>query len=347
MKKINPSKFFGLLLLFIGLTISGCDALESDDLEEDDTTSFRESEEVEDDEESESESRSTASENDLLIEKLNAYVDCTNNHSGNVLNNFDHYLSWVDPELGPSADQTIYGLFELYYDSSDCIEAIEAANEIDVENQVNEVAEAYADALETVVPLIEEAYTYYDRENYLDDDMAQGRIMHGPLMEAFMAMEENHYALLEAMDPLEKRVDDYLLEEYKKSGDIFSYNLQKVMMGAEDLIDLGNVSTYGEVDLEAFTTALDAYEANLNELRDYAGENQEELEAEYFSFDSMDSALEDYLIAATQLMRRVRDNTPYSSSELSLGGDNSNLVDGSPAKLVEEYNNVISRYSLL
>ncbi len=78
-----------------------------------------------------------------------------------------------------------------------------------------------------------------------------------------------------------------------------------------------------------------------DELTNYAKANKEELPT---AWSFMESAVEDFRIAAKERIRRVRDKNPYSQTERNWVGTNSGwMVDGSPDKLINKYNDLVGR----
>jgi hypothetical protein len=53
-----------------------------------------------------------------------------------------------------------------------------------------------------------------------------------------------------------------------------------------------------------------------------------------------------YLTSAKQLMRRIRDKVPYSEGDrMMLGGGGGWMVEGSPPRLLRDYNQLIESYN--
>jgi hypothetical protein len=53
-----------------------------------------------------------------------------------------------------------------------------------------------------------------------------------------------------------------------------------------------------------------------------------------------------YLTSAKQLMRRIRDKVPYSQGDrMMLGGGGGWMVEGSPPRLLRDYNQLIESYN--
>jgi len=270
-------------------------------------------------------------DSELRVEKLNYYVDCINAFSGNISDSQERYLSWVDPEVGPTGQESYaYGLFDVYRDSESCLTGIKAASEIDVDNQLNAPGESYAKALETAEPLIKEAYEYYDQENYLDDEFVKGKEIHTSLLEAFDAFDKADTELRAQMEPIENEVDLAMLEVFKENGDGFGYAHQNLILKAGDLADLGGSVSFETIDLETLMVALEQYEVTLEEMTTYAEENKEEM-TKVSLYSMMESDAESLLKSAKDLMRLKRDNPD------DLEGGTEAIDD-----FIEEYNGFIS-----
>jgi hypothetical protein len=53
-----------------------------------------------------------------------------------------------------------------------------------------------------------------------------------------------------------------------------------------------------------------------------------------------------FLVTSKQLMRRIRDKVPYSSGDqMMMGGAGAWMVEGSPARLLRDYNQMIDSYN--
>ena len=53
-----------------------------------------------------------------------------------------------------------------------------------------------------------------------------------------------------------------------------------------------------------------------------------------------------FLVTAKQLMRRIRDNVPYSSGDkMMLNAGSGWMVEGSPPRLLRDYNQLVDAYN--
>ena len=58
------------------------------------------------------------------------------------------------------------------------------------------------------------------------------------------------------------------------------------------------------------------------------------------------SSAKSYLVSAKQLMRRIRDKTPYSAGDrMMLNSGGGWMVEGSPPRLLRDYNQLIDSYN--
>ena len=67
-----------------------------------------------------------------------------------------------------------------------------------------------------------------------------------------------------------------------------------------------------------------------------------------FGWSSFESGAKEFLVAAKERFRRVRDKVPYSTGEkMNLGGSGEWMVDGSPGKLLRAYNDLVDNSNRL
>ena len=100
--------------------------------------------------------------------------------------------------------------------------------------------------------------------------------------------------------------------------------------------------TADKPDLAAITSALNDYEAIVNATEPFASAAGPDKVGAMFV-----SNAKSFLTTAKQLMRRIRDKTPYSAGDrMMLGGAGSGwMVEGSPPRLLRDYNQLIDAYN--
>ncbi|WP_394824105.1 YiiG family protein [Pendulispora albinea] len=299
-------------------------------------------------EETEASSASAAeevSEEEAIGEKLNAYIDCINSISDRFHDSGQRYFSWADPEKGPTGkERVIYGLYTIS-DPAKCAAGIEKAKTMKPSIPELEAAgTAYAAAVTSGFPVLKDANDYYDQKNYKDDKMAKGRALHPQLVSAFEGFDKADKALRAQVDTLNRQVKERTLAKLEKTeGKKLAYWRSYTMLVAEDVVKLGDSHPLDKVDLPKLTAKIDEYEKAVNELNNYIGAHKDEAD-KFMMITALASEAKSFLVAAKELMRRVRDKVPYSSGEkMHLGGSSEWMVEGSPGKLVKAYNSLVSR----
>lgn len=252
-----------------------------------------------------------------VTEKMNYYVGCVNDVSNEIYEGRDRYFERVDPEVGPVGDKVFIWINDLgFADLDSCYEGVEKANAINVETQLNPLAESYVEAVKALNPILEEGNKFYSQDDYRDDpDGSQSQDLHNRYMEALNNFEAKDKALRDEMDKLKKAMDEKLLEELKNEGDPFGYLNQKLMIDAQSLLDTGNKESFAEIDLDQLTTDLNTYENTMNEITTYVQENPSviELMPSYNHF--LDHSAQYFFGEAKNLMRDKRDGTATTESQ--------------------------------
>jgi hypothetical protein len=274
-----------------------------------------------------------------LIEKLNAYVGCINRLSERSYESRNRYFSWAK-KTGPTGkERIIYGTYTIY-DTSDCKKNVEKANALEPRDaDLEAAASAYAEAVGTLEPLLKEADDYYEQENYKDDRMAKGKALHPRLVaawDAFASADKKLRAGVEAIK--DKQAAEQLAAIEAKEGRKVRYHVEALMIHAKRLLRAEDAD---KPDISAITAALGEYEAAVKAAEDASGKNGDAKLGSFF----MNNA-KSYLTSAKQLMRRIRDKVPYSQGDrMMLGGGGGWMVEGSPPRLLRDYNQLIESYN--
>ncbi len=276
------------------------------------------------------------------IEKLNAYVGCINRLSERSYSSRERYFSWA-AKTGPTGkERIIYGTYTIY-DTADCKKNVEKANGLEPHDaELEAAASAYVDAVTTLEPLLKETDDYYEQENYKDDKMAKGKALHPRLVaawDAFASADQKLRSGVEAVN--DKRALEKLAEIEKSDGKKARYYVEATMIQAKRVLRAENDD---KPDIAAITSALDEYEATVKASEEFSGGGV----MDRGKIGSMFiSNAKSYLTTAKQLMRRIRDKTPYSSGDkMMLSGQGSGwMVEGSPPRLLRDYNQLIEAYN--
>ena len=272
-----------------------------------------------------------------LTEKLNAYVGCINRLSERSYQSRERYFSWA-AKTGPTGkERIIYGTYTIY-DTADCRKDVEKANALEPRDAALEAAaSAYVEAVSRLEPLLKEADDYYKQEDYKDDRMAKGRALHPRLVAAWDAFATADKALRSGVEAInERRAAERLAAIEAAEGRKARYHVEALMMNAKRVL---RAQEAAKPDVAAIAAALADYEASVKALEALpAGE------AKIGSFFIGNA--KSYLTTAKQLMRRIRDKVPYSKGDaMMLNAGGGWMVEGSPPRLMRDYNALIESYN--
>ena len=272
--------------------------------------------------------------------KMNAYVGCINRLSARAFNSRKRYFSWAAPSGPTGRERIIYGTYTIY-DTSHCRNDVEKANAMEPHDAALEAAAtAYAAAVSKLEPLLKEADDYYTAENYKDDRMAKGRVMHPRLVAAWDEFAGTDQKLRDAVETINDRSALQKLAAIEQSeGRKAHYYVEALMIRAKRLLHAQDTPT---PDLAAITQALNEYEEAIRGAEQASGADGGAKIGSIFISDA-----KSYLVTAKQLMRRIRDHVPYSSGDrmmLSNAGSGW-MVEGSPPRLVRDYNQLVDAYN--
>ena len=278
---------------------------------------------------------------DGLSQKTNLYIkECVNRYSNSVMDSYQRYASWLkDIERGPTGKEGIvYGLYDINSDGQDCIDAIKKAKGINPELPEAEAsADKYASALKEAIKQIKAIYPYYNHEDYKDDGFQRGKEAHPALLAAFRNFEQANKSFNAQVDKLEDQVAQKNLEEFKDDPSRkYDYAVVDTGIKAKKIMKFVSRTEYLQISVEQLQPMIEDFEKSVNELKSAAGKRP--LGSLYVS------SCDDFLKAAKELMRRVRDKKPFTGIERSWVGTSSGwMVEGSPDKLLHQYNEMVSR----
>jgi hypothetical protein len=280
------------------------------------------------------------------ILRQNAYCDLINRHSERVLDSRARYLSWVDAERGPSGQERhVYGLYSLY-ELEPTRETYQEAREQAAEMPgLDAAADSFMAALEALHPLVAEAERYYDHSDYLDDGMARGQAMHGPLLAAFARFVRADGALRGQLHALQAQMLAYDLPAAEGRPLDFSQHLSRCALSAYALWEAA--AAEGAASFSKDSTA-----RRLQQLEREARALEAKLRSDGASGNAWGEAalraLDEYLKAAKENQRRLNGqirldgmDREWVKSRLS-----ASLVRASLPAMTDSYNTWIGTYNV-
>lgn len=276
------------------------------------------------------------------VEKMNAYVGCINRLSERSYSSRERYFSWAAKSGPTGKERIIYGTYTIY-DTADCKKNVEKANALEPRDaELEAAASSYVDAVTKLEPLLKETDDYYTQENYKDDKMAKGKTLHPQLVAAWDAFASADQKLRNGVEAVnDKQALEKLAAIEKSDGKKARYYVEAMMIQAKRVLRAENAD---KPDMAAITPALDEFEATIKASEEFGGGSP----LDKSKIGSMfTSNAKSYLTTAKQLMRRIRDKTPYSSGDkMMLGAQGAGwMVEGSPPRLLRDYNQLIEGYN--
>jgi hypothetical protein len=186
--------------------------------------------------------------------------------------------------------------------------------------------------------LLKQADDYYQQENYKDDKMAKGKALHPQLVAAWDAFAAADKALRSNVEIInDKRAADRLAEIEAKDGRKARWHIESLMIHAKRVQRAQNAE---KPDLAAITQALTDYEGIVKATDTFATSGEGKIGGSFVN------DAKSFLTTAKQLMRRIRDKTPYSQGDrMMLSGGGGWMVEGSPPRLLRDYNQLIESYN--
>ena len=189
------------------------------------------------------------------------------------------------------------------------------------------MGDAYAAALGALVPVVNDAYKYYDRGDYKDDKLAKAQKLHPQLVAVFSAFDKADSDLSKAVDQMQEELDRRELARLEKGeGRKAHWHTVQTTLLAKALLQ-ESAKDVTKINLGALTAASEAYEKEVDAFDAWATQNK----SEAGNVSSYLGSAKRLLVAGKNLVRRLRDKKPYSSTEKSWMGTASGwMVDGSP-----------------
>lgn len=239
-----------------------------------------------------------------IAEILNYYVKCMNRYTGRAISSYNRYLSWVDAETGPTANERkTFGLYKLY-EIDDKIENLEIVNKTaSVIAGLGTKGKEYKQAYENLEPLVAEADEYYDMKIYKDDNYSKAKEMHAPLLYAFKKYIKADKELRKEVVKQQSFIFDQVLQNAKAEAGMYYMILNMLDLGKKTM----NKFYLAEHDTSYLTeveTLVEKY-SSLSEDVEFHGKQNNQYKA--FSVVSFNRSKE-FLKKAREAIRNIRTN---------------------------------------
>ena len=281
----------------------------------------------------------TDKDENSLVKKTNFYIsDCYNRYSNRIIDSHNRYRLWVkNIEQGPTGKESIvYGLYDVNGDGSECEKAVASAKGLEpLMPELDSAADTYVVALKEVIAAIRGVYQYYEQEDYKDDNFAKGKSSHAGLMAAFEKFKDANVTFASEVDKLEDDVAEKELARLNDAGKNYEALIVESGIKAKKIKNLIKGSDFMQISPDELNSFIENFNVTLEQLK---AESSKPMAGTYTR------ACDEFMKAAKEMMRRIRDRKPFTDFEkrqIAMGFEET--IEGSPGKLMSEYNSMIQQ----
>ncbi len=155
-----------------------------------------------------------------LSQEIQRNIDCLERAAPRAHQSYERYLSWVDPDTGPTCEERHinYGLYPLYANS---IAKCDHAAEMGVRDELpfpamEQAVVVFAKANAELIPLAGKASAYYLQGQYTEDDCAQGKALHSRLIALFKQHQASERKVYDEIKKVKAAAKAYAAQQAQK-----------------------------------------------------------------------------------------------------------------------------------
>ncbi len=273
---------------------------------------------------------------------INTYIDCINRHSGRIYQSYNRYHSWLNNTQAPPTgnERIIYGLYDIY-DTEKHLNELQSINKAALELGAIGVAGAeYTTALSNLVPMIEEAYEYYDMKDYQNDDFKKAKEMHAPLVYAFKKYIETDRKLRKEIQKIQEEVKPQILEIVNSNPEyeLYAKNLEITDVASSIFKLIKTIPRDKLEDNTEFKKQTEIFEKKYKEIQTFAKYNKDKWHGSSFQLSYYKQFIKNYrdYIRNNKFRHRMGIFHPYNSYNRMISSVNSDfeVPDGLRYKLL-------------
>ena len=169
--------------------------------------------------------------------------------------------------------------------------------------------------------------------------MAKGKALHPRLVAAWDTFAVADRKLRDGVEAInDKRALEKLAEIEQSEGKKARYHVEALMINAKRVLRTQDATN---PDIAEISKALNKYENIVKAAEGVSGADGGVKIGSMFI-----SNAKSFLTTGKQLMRRIRDKTPYSSGDkMMINAGSGWMVEGSPQRLLRDYNQLVDAYN--
>jgi len=287
-------------------------------------------------------------ETKTFINKYNAYIDFGNQFDKSVVTSYDRYFKWAGREEGPSSKSKRIGGVSKLYDSQ--LKKLERAIALDPEiEEVDELMKVVLKNATSLHDILQTADSYYQKQDYKDDDFAKGKDLHKELVIAYDNYFNSYDNMYVNFRALQSNLKEFEANKYKENGELIRYNLMMELNKADDIFMLiGNLDgeSLKKMNLEEFKAKLSAFRT-VHEDLEKLNDDETQKTKEFGEVSMAKSILPSFIREGNSFIRECRNLLErIEKNDFDYGIVHPNIAaKGSPLKLRKVYSNLVTNYN--
>jgi len=287
-------------------------------------------------------------ENPLWIEKYSEYVSLYNDLSDALTVPLKYYDNI--PETGPRKGIGSINLVSL--DDYPLVE-LKEAQAIQLEfPKLDTIAAVLADDYKNLMKVMNNAVSYYERNDFEDDNYAQGKAYHKLIKSYSTTVTDKLDNFGSEIKNLEKELQIFQVDKFKKEGLLMRYHMAKLVQYGQEASNFANVKdmeTFAKTDSLAINGLIQNLIKNIKDANELA--EDEKRFAQEFSNPIADSYYEGVIRQSNRMVKNLRAlKSRIKKNDFTRSGIGfiSNITaDGLPDALADNYNQLINEYNNL
>lgn len=283
-----------------------------------------------------------------FIDKYNKYIAFGNLFDKSVINSYDRYFDWADREKGPSSQtKNVRGVSTL---SERQITQLEQAvtSKPEIEN-VDEKMKPVIKSSKALFEILNEADSYYQKQDYKDDDFSKGKELHTKIVTAYDNYFKNYDAMYADFKVVQNNLKEFEANKFKENGEFIRYNLIMELNKIDQIFSLiGNLDgeALKSINIETLKSTVSEFRKVHEELEKY-NKDENQKTKEFGKTGIAKTFLPSYIREGNSFVRECRNLIErIEKNDFDYGISHPMIAaKGSPLKLRKVYSQLVTNYN--
>lgn len=238
----------------------------------------------------------------------------------------------------------------IYYDGSykdNALKQLDDALSIDKINYANKNIKAYKESILEFMKLYDEAFTYYDMQDYTEDHFKKANTMHAPLITAYEKVIKGDTAFRNVIDEIASKQILKRINHYKENNQMMFYYVEKSLYLSKKFLKEANQNDYTKLDSTKFKQLNKELRSHYSEFKAFKAKN-ETIFKDNGNYTYYLKIFREYVASSKRFYIRVKEKKPYDFGEkMLLNSSGRNNIEGSIYQLTSKYNRLVNHYNSL